>query len=100
MAENGDIPSTGDPRVDAALQRIRGKFRDLEDAMLVQVHLEKRATERIKEHAEWIAAMHEGQALHEKALRRHQEWLAEVEDKVNFLIDREMRRQGGPESTA
>jgi hypothetical protein len=36
MADNGEIPSTGDPRVDAALQRIKGKFRDLEGAMVVQ----------------------------------------------------------------
>lgn len=35
------IPNTGDPRVDAALERIRGKFTDLEDAMIVQAHLEK-----------------------------------------------------------
>lgn len=41
MPENTEIPLTGDPRVDAALQRIRGKFRDLEDALLVQVYMEK-----------------------------------------------------------
>jgi hypothetical protein len=55
MPENGAIPLTGDPRVDAALQCIRGKFRDLEDAMLVQVQLEKRMSERIKEHAQFVA---------------------------------------------
>lgn len=46
---NGEIPLTGDPRVDAALERIRGKFQDLEDAMLVQVALEKKMSERVKE---------------------------------------------------
>lgn len=91
MPENGEIPSTGDPRVDAALQRIRGKFKDLEDAMLVQAHLEKRMTEQIREHADWLAA-------DEKAVRRHQEWLAEVDDKIKFLIDRDMRREWGPEA--
>ena len=91
MPENGEIPSTGDPRVDAALHRIRGKFKDLEDAMVVQAYLEKRMTEQIKEHARFIAA-------HEKASRRHEEWLGEVEGKLNLLSDGEMRRQGGPES--
>ena len=48
MAEaNGEIPFTGDPRLDAALKRIRGKFQDLEDAMLVQAYLEKSQSEHI-----------------------------------------------------
>ena len=50
MAET-TIPNSGDPRVDAALARIRGKFTDLEDAMLVQAHLEKGLAEQSKEHA-------------------------------------------------
>ncbi len=57
MPENGDIPLTGDPRVDAALTRIRGKFRDLEDAMVIQAHLEKRMAEQVKAHAEWLDAL-------------------------------------------
>jgi hypothetical protein len=93
-----EIPSSGDPRVDAALERIRGKFKDLEDAMIVQAHLEKRMGEHMKEHAELIAE-------HHISIRRHQEWLrtfemkmSEMEDKVHFLIHREMRREGGPEA--
>jgi hypothetical protein len=35
MAES-NIPNTGDPRVDAALKRIHGKFTDLKDALIVQ----------------------------------------------------------------
>ena len=69
----------------------QANFRDLEDAMLVQVQLEKRMSARIKEHAEWIVQ-------HEEALRQHKEWLSGVDDKVNLLIQREMRREGGPES--
>lgn len=68
MAES-TIPNTGDPRVHAALERIRGKFTDLEDAMLVQVQLEKRAAERVKEHAEFIAS-------HEAAVNRFDQQLA------------------------
>ena len=90
MAENGDILYTGDPRIDAALQRIRGKFRDLEDAMMVQAYLEKRMTEQTRRHAEWLAA-------HEAANEKFDLKMAEIEDKVTFLIEREMRREGGPE---
>jgi hypothetical protein len=46
-----EFPSSGDPRVNAALARLRARndarFKDLEDAMLVQAQLEKRAGERI-----------------------------------------------------
>ena len=81
---DGNIPFTGDDRVDAALQRIRGKFRDIEDAMLVQAHLEKRAGERIREHAE--------------AIDRHEAWMAHFESKLDALTDILMRREGGPEA--
>ena len=54
------IPNTGDPRVDAALERIRGKFSDLEDAMLVQAHLEKGLGERTKEHAHLLVDLISG----------------------------------------
>ena len=82
---NGDIPLTGDPRVDAALKRIREKFQDLEDAMLVQAHLEKRAGERIKEHAQ--------------ALADHEEWMLHFQQKLDALTDIVMRREGGPEAS-
>ena len=56
MAEENGFVSSGDPRVDAALQRLQAKndvrFKDLEDAMVVQGYLEKKAGERIKEHAQ------------------------------------------------
>ena len=57
---DGTIPNTGDPRVDAALARIRGKFTDLEDAMVVQAHLEKGLAERAKEHAHLLAKLISG----------------------------------------
>jgi hypothetical protein len=98
MPENGEIPLSGDPRVDAALQRIRGKFRDLEDATVVQAHLEKRAGERIKEHAKWLVAHQEAKRLHEERMAQLDLKMLDINDKVNFLIDREMRREGGPES--
>jgi hypothetical protein len=100
MPENGEIPNTGDPRVDAALQRIRGKFRDLEDAMVVQAHLEKRAAERIKEHATWLVAHEQANQVHEQRMAQFDLKMLEIEDKLNLLIEREMRREGGPERPA
>jgi hypothetical protein len=92
MAEgNGDIPLTGNLRVDAALKRIRGKFQELEDAMLVQVHLERKAGERIKEHAQLIADHHE-------LLKSHDEWMKHFQAKLDALTDIVMRREGGPEA--
>jgi hypothetical protein len=100
MPENGEIPQTGDPRVDAALERIRGKFRDLEDAMVVQAHLEKRSAERIKEHAAWLIAHEQANQVHEQRMAQFDLKMLEIEDKLNLLIEREMRREGGPERPA
>ena len=99
MAEtNGDIPLTGDPRVDAALKRTRGRFQDLEDAMVVQAHLEKRASERIKEHAQLLADHDEGLRRHEGFRHQHEEWMKHFDAKLDALTDIIMRREGGPEA--
>jgi hypothetical protein len=75
------------------------------NAMLVQVHLERRACERIKEHAGLIAGHHDMLADHdtwmkdhEKARREHYEWLAHIQAKLDALTDIVMRREGGPEA--
>jgi hypothetical protein len=63
MSEANGEPeyTTGNSLVDAALRRLQAKndarFRDIEDAMLVQGHLEKGMSERLKRHAEFIAVM-------------------------------------------
>jgi hypothetical protein len=97
-----EFPSSGDPRVDAALARLRerndARFKDLEDAMLVHAQLEKRAGERIKEHAGLIAEHHASIRRHNQWLRNFETKMSEIEDKVHFLIDREMKREGGPET--
>ena len=85
------IPNTGDPRVDAALDRIRGKFSDLEDAMLVQSHLEKRMAERLKEHAQFLADQ-------QSAMQLHTQKMSEFDDKLNALIDIVGKMQGGMET--
>jgi 3-dehydroquinate dehydratase len=97
MAES-TIPNTGDPRVDAALDRIRGKFSDLEDAMLVQAHLEKGMAERLKEHADLIASHHDFIKTQEEAMRKHTQQMSEFDEKLNALIDIVGKMQGGMES--
>ena len=52
--------------------------------MVVQAHLEKRAGERIKEHAQ--------------ALADHEEWMLHFQQKLNALTDIVMRREGGREA--
>ncbi|MGH9582355.1 MAG: hypothetical protein ACRD4O_05420, partial [Bryobacteraceae bacterium] len=124
---NGEIPSTGDPRVDAALRHIRerndAKFKDLENAMIVQAHLEKRLSEdarehaqRLREHKDWlkdhqtVMEHHQGALQthedwlkdHQTALRAHEEWwqrheiaMREFDDKLNALINIVDRMQHG-----
>jgi hypothetical protein len=122
------IPNSGDRRVDAALSRIREKFTDLEDAMVVHAHLEKRSSERLKEHdrlfdnladvlesnanflklhqkwlgshEKWLESHEAGFASHEKAKREHEEWLKHISDKLDVLTDIVMSREGGSEARA
>jgi hypothetical protein len=78
------IPFTGDLNLDTVFGRIRGKLQDLEDAMAVQAHLEKRRSELIKEHSERI--------------REHSERLRHFEEKLDALADIIMRCEGGPKA--
>jgi len=90
MPENTEIPLTGDPRVDAALQRIRGKFRDLEDALLVQLYLEKDLTVQMKT----LAAQMKGLAAHaarrdeeqERTQRRLDEMSEKTDERIAQLV--------------
>jgi len=52
----------------------------IEDAMAVQAHLEKRMSERIKEHAAFIER-------HEEFIQRHKILMTEFDDKLNAPID-------------
>lgn len=91
MADEKEIPLTGISAVDAAFRRVRERFRDLEDAMLVSAHLEANAGRRIKEHAEFLAR-------HESLMEEHALKMREIDEKLNLMIDREIRREGGPEA--
>ncbi|HEY3453943.1 MAG TPA: hypothetical protein VGK64_05025 [Bryobacteraceae bacterium] len=87
-----EIPRTGNPMVDAALQRMQerndSRFRDIEDAMVVQAHLEKKMSEVLRRHAELLASQDE-------SLERHKLRMEEFDDKLNALIDIIMRRESG-----
>jgi hypothetical protein len=88
---NGEIPLTGDPRVDAALERIRGKFQELEDALLVQAHLEKRQSARADRQDQelqrisrllelqggWMERHQNAVQRHQQSLEQHDRWLEE-----------------------
>jgi hypothetical protein len=82
MAEQA-IPNTGDPRVDAALSRIRGKFTDLEDVMIVQAHLEKGLAEQAKLQARRLADLISGLEA-ESAERRAKD--AALDARVDKLV--------------
>jgi hypothetical protein len=96
--ENGgrsEIPSTGNPLVDAAMKRLwernDARFRDLEDAMLVQAHLEKSMGEMLKQHAVTLVR-------HNEFVARHDILMREIDEKLNALIDIVRDRESGPSS--
>lgn len=83
MPENTEIPLTGDARVDAALQRIRGKFPDLEDAILVQAHLEKDLAAQVKALTIHAARRDEEQ---ERMQRRLNEMSEKTDQRIAQLV--------------
>jgi hypothetical protein len=72
--------------------------RELEDAFIVMTHLETRMSQIVRQHTEWLAAHEELFKRAEKARADMEIKMSEMNDKINFIIDREMRREGGPES--
>ena len=79
-------------------ERNDARFKDLEDAILVQAHLEARMSRSMRQHAEWVEEHESRIQEHESRMQRIEILLAEMTEKVNFLIDRDMRREDGPES--
>jgi len=66
------------------ISRLESARKEMEDTLVVMAHLESKASERIKEHAQFIA-------YHQSAMR-------EFDDKLNALINIVGRMQGGIES--
>jgi len=87
MNGNGhELPATGNPLVDAALRRLSDQYRELQDAMIVQSHLEKKQSELLAQHSQFIA--------------RHETLMREIDEKLNALTMWLMRREGLPEAEA
>ena len=85
MNGNGhEFHSTGNPDVDAALKRLHTKYKELEDAMIVQAHIEKRQSAALEKHALFI--------------NKHETVMSEIEEKLNALTMWLMRREGLPEA--
>jgi septal ring factor EnvC (AmiA/AmiB activator) len=83
--------------VQARMERLESAQRDLEDSFIVLAKIETRAAQVLRQHSEWMDR-HEKEIAESKARLKHIEiGLAEATDKLNALIDREMRREGGPE---
>lgn len=83
-ADGHELPSTGNPLVDAALKRLHNDYAELKDAMIVQAHLEKQQTEMLQ--------------LHHQFLAKHEQAMSEIEDKLNALTMWRMRKEGLPEA--
>lgn len=81
--ENGFV--TGDARVDEALKRMHerndARFKSIEDALLVQVMLEKRMGELMKDQADYLAS-------HETRLRSLDERVDKLVTSIGELIRR------------
>ncbi len=94
MNGNGhEFPTTGNPLVDAALKRLNQQYSELQDAMVVQAHLEKRQTEILRAHTEALAS-------HDEFNKQHALKMREFDEKLNALMMWLMRREGLPEAGA
>ena len=90
----GDWRQENEERL-AALERAR---REIEDSLTVMAQLEARMSRVVRPRSEWLA-QHEAEIAASNARLKHIEiGLSEATDKLNALIGREMRREGGPES--
>ena len=80
----------GDP-IEDLMARVRTleARKDLEDAMLIHASLEKQATERIKEHAIWLAH-------HEEQQKQQVQFNRDLDERIANLVSAigEMIRQG------
>ena len=72
------------------VQALEDARRELEDSLIVMAQLEARLARHLREQAEWLAS-------YEPRMKRMEIQNTEMNDKINFIIDREMRREGGPE---
>jgi hypothetical protein len=80
------------------LEALEKAHRDLNQSLIVITEVEARMAQIALRQAEWLANHEQRVAEHEAIWRRIDTGLAEATDKIKFIIDREMRREGGPAS--
>jgi septal ring factor EnvC (AmiA/AmiB activator) len=72
--------------------------KELEDSFIVLTHVETRMSNLLRDQSSYMAN-HEARLIKSEArLQRIETNLAEATDKINLLVDREVRREGGPEA--
>jgi hypothetical protein len=69
----------------------------IENVSTVMTAVETRMSHIVRQHTEWLAAHEELFERAEKARADMTIKMSEMSDKIDFIIDREMRREGGPE---
>jgi len=65
---------------------MQAAIQELQDAMVVMAHIEKRQTEILRSHTEHLAEIDEYRAEIDEYRRRTDQNLAEITDKLNGLI--------------
>ena len=104
-----DFTPTGNSLVDQALERLSAhsdqSFQSLQATLRVQAEVESRMASLLAQQAQLLEAHSKLHLESIDAIQRHEKWLqdweitkSEMDEKINFLIDRDMRREGGPES--
>ncbi|MGA7411898.1 MAG: hypothetical protein WBW33_15575 [Bryobacteraceae bacterium] len=80
----------------ARVRTLEDARKDLEDAMLIHAYLEKKAAERIKEHAVWLAHHEEQLRQQAEADRQLKEFDRDLDERIANLVSAigELIRQG------
>lgn len=66
--------------------RIEQAKKDLEDAMIVMAHLEKKAGERIREHGEWLVEHEKSMRDHDRQIAEQREFGKKVDERINNIV--------------
>jgi hypothetical protein len=65
---------------------MEGAIKQLQETAIVVAGIQARQAEVLKGHSEWLEEQAQSMAKHERWLARHNEVMAEIDDKLNGLI--------------
>jgi hypothetical protein len=88
----------GNGDLEGRVARLEQARKELEDSFIVMTQLETRMSQNLRQQAEWLADLEPRMRHTEKLLAEMTIKNWEMQGKVDFLLDRDMRREGGPES--